>query len=90
MPEASRNGRSVPASASPIVSTAARSAAAEAAGLAKSCLLARWMTASASSAPARMLVEVVEVAAADAGPLGLECGGGGVGPGQADDLVPGG
>ena len=34
--------------------------------------------------------EVVEVTAADAGPLGLEGGGGSVGPGQAGDLVSGG
>ena len=52
-PDANRNGRSVPASASQMVWTAARSAALEAAGLEKSCLFARWMTASASSAPAR-------------------------------------
>ncbi|GAA3161301.1 hypothetical protein GCM10020001_102000 [Nonomuraea salmonea] len=35
-------------------------------------------------------VEVVEVAAVDVGALGLQRGGGGVGPGQAGDLVPGG
>ena len=72
-----------------MVWTAARSAAADAAGLDQSCLFARWMTASASSAPARMLPEVIEVAAANANPLGLERGGGGVRPGQPGDLVPG-
>src|SRR3979409_1339252 len=38
-----------------MVSTASRSARFDTSGFVKSCLLARWMTASAFSAPARML-----------------------------------
>ena len=73
-----------------MVWTEARSAAIELAGLDQSCLFARWMTASAASAPARMLAEVVEVAAADESTLRLEGRGGSVGSGEPGDLMPGG
>ena len=55
VPDAITNGLPDPARTSPIAWTAFRSAAPAAAKSPKSCLNARWMTPSASAAPARRL-----------------------------------
>ena len=52
-PESEEERPVEPSSSSPMVWTAARSARLELAGSAKSCLFARWMTASAPAAPRR-------------------------------------
>ena len=53
----------------------------------KSCLFARWMTASATSAPARMLARSSRSPRRTLAPLACQAVGGGVGPGQAGDVV---
>jgi hypothetical protein len=74
VPEAMTNGRSEPASASPKVSTARRSASAapwKSPVKARSCLNARWITPSEAAARAAQGVEVVEGAALHLAPAAV-------------------
>ena len=91
-PEAMTNGRSEPASASPNVSTARRSASAapwKSPEKARSCLKARWITPSEAAAAAAQAVEIIERAAMDLCPGGVEGSGRGIRASQADDLMAG-
>ena len=92
VPEVPTKGLPVPASASSIASTAARSAAAAPAMSPErmaSCLNARWMTPSARPRPIED-VEIVEVPGRAVAPAAVRAAADGVGAGEAGDLVPGG
>ena len=92
VPEAMTNGRSEPASASPNVSMARRSASAapsKSPEKAMSCLNARWITPSDAAAALAQDVEIVEGAALHLGSGGGEGGGRGVRAGEPDDLMAG-
>ena len=90
VPEAMTNGRSEPASASPKVSTARRSASAapwKSPEKAMSCLNARWITPSDAAAALRRLSRSSRVPRCTSAPAAVEGSGRGIRAGQPDDLM---
>ena len=90
VPEAMTNGRSEPASASPMVSTARRSASAapwKSPENARSCLNARWITPSDAAAALAQAVEIIERAAVHLCSGGGEGSGRGIRASEPDDLM---